>query len=233
MTYFFGDENVADESEDHPARGFWIYAHPLASKKAAEVLIAIQTIVGQVNGEFQGDVTRKIRLGAVSRLHGDSAWEISGGKVRDWARTKGFNVASTAGGDPSNNSRAERRVDILKRIGRTMLLSSGLPNSSELWPPAVSHAAFRHRCSVQGRKVFWPRWGAKVFSRVKDPPNDLFAPRARESFFVGVSSERSKTILVLRRSDGVVELEPVSSYVETGCVDPEPQEEREGEVGCA
>ena len=38
---------------------------------------------------------------------------------------------------------------------------------------------------------------------------------------------RSKTILVLRRSDGVVELEPVSSYVETGFVDPEPEEEKE------
>ena len=201
--------------------------NPLASKKAAEVLIAIQTIVGQVKSEFQGDVTRKIRLGVVSRLHGDSAWEISGGKVRDWARTKGFKVASTAGGDPSNNSRAERCVGILKRMGRTMLLCSGLPNSSELWPLAVSHVAFCHRCSVQGWKVLWPRWRAKVFSRIKDPPNDSFAPRAREGFFVGVSSERSKTILVLRRSDGVVELEPVSSYVETGCADPEPEEEKE------
>ena len=59
---FFGDEDVADESEDHPARGFWIYAYPLASKEAAEMLVAIQTVVGQVNSEFQGDVTRKIRL---------------------------------------------------------------------------------------------------------------------------------------------------------------------------
>ena len=42
-----------------------------------------------------------------------------------------------------------------------------------------------------------------------------------------MSSERSKTILVLRRSDGVVELEPVSSYVEMSCVDPEPQEEKQ------
>ena len=42
---FFGDENVAVESQGHPAGAFWIFAHPLASKKAAEVLIAIQTIV--------------------------------------------------------------------------------------------------------------------------------------------------------------------------------------------
>ena len=100
---FFSGENVADESDDHPGGSFWIHAHPLASKKAAEVLTAIQTIVGQVNSEFQGDLTRKIRLGAVSRLHGDCAWEISGGKVREWARTKGFKVTSTAGGDPANN----------------------------------------------------------------------------------------------------------------------------------
>ena len=115
---FFGDENVADESNDHPGGSFWIFAHPLASKKAAEVLTAIQTIVGQVKSEFKGDVTRKIRLGAISRLHGDSAWEISGGKVREWARAKGFKVTSTAGGDPANNSRAERCVGILKRMGR-------------------------------------------------------------------------------------------------------------------
>ena len=139
---FFSDEIVADESDDHPVGSFWIYAHPLASKKAAEVQTAIQTIVGQVNSEFQGDVTSKIRLGAVSRLHGDSAWEISGGKVREWARTKGFKVTSTAGGDPSNNSRAERCVGILKRMGRTMLLGSGLPNSSDLWPLAVSQRHF-------------------------------------------------------------------------------------------
>ena len=41
-----------------------------------------------------------------------------------------------------------------------------------------------------------------------------------KGFVFGVSTERSKTTLVLRRSDGVVELEPVSSNVEMGCVDP-------------
>ena len=149
---FFGDEDVVDESEDHAAKGFWVSAHPLASKKSADMLAAIETIVGQVNNEFQGDVTRMIRLGAVSRLDGDPAWEISGGQVREWARTKGFKVTSIAGGDPSNNSRAEGCVGILKRMGRTMLLGSGLPNSCELWPLAVTHAVFCHRCSVQERK---------------------------------------------------------------------------------
>ena len=74
---FFSDEIVAEEFDDHPVGSFWIYAHPLASKKAAEVLTAIQTIVGQVNSEFQGDVTGKIRFGVVNRLHGDSVWERS------------------------------------------------------------------------------------------------------------------------------------------------------------
>ena len=114
---FFSDENVADESQDHPVGAFWIFAHPLASKKAAEVLSAIQTIAGQVHSEFQGDVTRKIRLGAVDRLHGDSAWEVSGGKERKWARNKGFKVASAGRRDPSNNSRTERCAGILKRMG--------------------------------------------------------------------------------------------------------------------
>ena len=109
-----------------------------------------------------------------------------------------------------------------------MLIGSSLPNSTELWPLAVTHAAFCHRCSVQGRKVSWPRWGAKVFfffSKLKDTLKDSFAPRAREGFFVGVSTERSKTILVLRRIDSVIELEPVTSFVEMSDDDPEPQEE--------
>ena len=43
-----------------------------------------------------------------------------------------------------------------------MLLGSGLLNRSDLWPLAATHAAFRHRCSVQGRKVSWPRWSAII-----------------------------------------------------------------------
>ena len=65
----------------------------------------------------------------------------------------------------------------------------------------------------------------RFFSKIKDTPNDSFATRAREGFFVGVSTERSKTILVLRSHDEVVELEPVTSYVEMSGDDPEPQEE--------
>ena len=102
-------------------------------------------LFGPVNSEFQGDVTRKIRLGAVDRLHGDSAWEVSGGKVREWARTKGFKVTSAAGGDPPNNSRTERCAVVLKRMGRTMLLGSDVPNCSDLWPLA------QHTCGI------WPQ----------------------------------------------------------------------------
>ena len=81
---------------------------------------------------------------------------------------------------------------------------------------AVSHAPFCHRCSVQSRTVSCGfDESANVFSRIKDPPHDSFALRAREGVFVGESSERSKTILVLRRNVDVVELELVSSYVET------------------
>ena len=65
----------------------------------------------------------------------------------------------------------------------------------------------------------------RFFSKLKDTPKDSFAPRAREGFFVGVSTERSKTILVLRRIDSVIELEPVTSFVETSDDDPEPREE--------
>ena len=42
---FVGDENVTDESEDYPARCFWICAYPLASKKATDGLVCFQTIL--------------------------------------------------------------------------------------------------------------------------------------------------------------------------------------------
>ena len=67
---FFGDRNFSDKSEDHLAKGFWVYAYPLASKTAAKVLAAIQTVLGHVNSEFLGDVTKMIPSGTVSRLHG-------------------------------------------------------------------------------------------------------------------------------------------------------------------
>ena len=72
---FFGDGNVADESEDHRARVFRVCACPLASNKVADVWVAIQTIVGQVNSEFSGrcyeddssgscqQTSRRLRLG--------------------------------------------------------------------------------------------------------------------------------------------------------------------------
>ena len=66
---FFGDGNVADESEDHRAQVFRVCACPLASNKVADVWVATQTLVGQVDSEFQGDVTscqqtsRRLRLG--------------------------------------------------------------------------------------------------------------------------------------------------------------------------
>ena len=99
-------EDVVVESEDHVAKGFWVCAYPLASKKALDMFAAIQTIVGQVNSEFQEDVTRMIRLGAVS-IDGDPTWEIRGGQVREWSRTNGFQVTSIARGGSSNSSRAK------------------------------------------------------------------------------------------------------------------------------
>ena len=73
--------------------------------------------------------------------------------------------------------------------------------------------------------------GCEGFSKIKDTPKDSFAPHAREDFFVGVSSERSKTILVLKTNDGVIELEPVTSYAKMSDDDPEPQvEEKDFDV---
>ena len=158
---FFGDGNVADESEDHRARVFRVCACPLASNKVAAVWVAMQTIVGQVNSEFSGRCYEDDSSGSMSADYTETAaWEISGGKVKEWARTQRFqSVTSFAGGDPSNNSRAERCVGILKRMARTMLLGSGLRNCIGLWKLAASHAALCHRCSVQRQKVSWPRSG--------------------------------------------------------------------------
>ena len=104
---FLGDGNVADESEDHRAQVFRVCACPLASNKVADVWVAMQTIVGQVNSEFQGDVTRmtlwELSADFTETPRGRSAEERSD----NGQEPKGFKVTSFAGGDPSNNSRAE------------------------------------------------------------------------------------------------------------------------------
>ena len=66
-----------------------------------------------------------------------------------------------------------------------MLIGSGLPNSTELWPLAVTHAAFCHRCSVQGRKVSWPRWGAKVFFETQGYSEGLVCTTRKRRFLCG------------------------------------------------
>ena len=77
---------------------------------------------------------------------------------------------------------------------------TGKNDASRKWPSELQRAlgtcAINAACCNRGpvRKVSWPRWSAKVFSRMRGPPKDSFAPRAREGFSVGVGSERSKTI---------------------------------------
>ena len=116
---FFRNENVADESDDHPGGSFWIYAHPFVSKKEA------QTIVGQVNSEFQGDVTRK-GLGAEQtsrRLRLGDQWR------------KGERVGKNQRLHGDIHCRRLRDVSAFSREWGDQC-GSGLPNSTEFWPLA-------------------------------------------------------------------------------------------------
>ena len=103
-----------------------------------------------------------IRSGAVSKLHGNSAWEINGRKVREWARTQGFTMTSTAGRDPSNNPRAERCVGILKRMGRTMPVGSGLLKSGDLKPLGSDTCGISPPMFRTKPEGVVPRWSAII-----------------------------------------------------------------------
>ena len=54
------------------------------------MLVAIQTILGQVNSELHRNVTRMIRSGAVSRLHGTLPGRSVGGKSENGQEPKGL-----------------------------------------------------------------------------------------------------------------------------------------------
>ena len=56
--------------------------------------------------------------------------------------------------------------------------------------------------------------GARRCSQESGRPNVSCATQAREVFFVKVGAERLKALLVLGRTDGVIEVEPLPSHVE-------------------
>ena len=90
------------------------FAEPLTGRSSAEVLPALEKIVNQANLIFKANVVSQV----VYRMHSDKAPELAGPRAKEWGRSRGIVVTSTAGYDPNSNGRAERAIGLLKERTR-------------------------------------------------------------------------------------------------------------------
>ena len=104
---------------------------PLRTKKAKEVLPAVQAVVNKL--EAFGF--------PVHRYHADRAQELKSKALVSWCRDRGIHPTWTPGESPAGN-KAELAVQQLKGLTRKLLHVAGL--DSDFWPLALLHASRRH-----------------------------------------------------------------------------------------
>ena len=187
------------------------YVEILTSKRPAEVLAALQRIVANVEEEFHGRV--------IYRLHGDRASELTGKQSKDYfaAREAGpIVVTATPGKESNNNGRAERGIGVTTGMGRTMLMALDPADRKLLWPMSIQHGAYNQRAKVLDKKISPVPFGATVTARLKEVPQDKFAPRAKEVNFLGVCEFTSHGFLTGFKTDGEWKIEVTSSFVHNG-----------------
>ena len=216
-------ESAHDAEEEPPARAetgrVLYFVEPLTSRQSTEVLPAIEKMVNQINLEFKGNVVSQV----VYRLHGDKAPELTGLRAKEWGRTRGIVVTSTAAYEPNANGRAERAIGLIKEQTRAMVIGSALNEAQELWPLAVKHAAFMQRAHELGWHRSYPVWGAPVVAKIKNMKSlDSFEPRGRDGYFVGASEDVTAGALIMHvKDDGERIFGIYSSYTVVQEVDKE------------
>ena len=106
------------------------YAEPLVGRTLASVQPALERIVNQTNLTFKANVVSQV----VYRWHGDKAPELTGPKAKEWGRSRGIVVTSTAGYEPNANGRAERAIGVLKERTRAMMMGVDLSIAESCGP---------------------------------------------------------------------------------------------------
>ena len=116
-----------------------VFAEPLTSKKASEVLRGVQRIYAKI---------RLLNL-EVRRTHSDGGREFTNRQFRSWCSSRDIHPTYSTPGDPKGNGRIESTVGRIKAGVRALLLSAPKLDKT-LWPSALrQHVEQRFRHSAQ------------------------------------------------------------------------------------
>ena len=116
-------------------------AIPTKSKKSSDVVKATAQAVAR---------PRALHI-PINRVHTDRGKEFIGGTFRSWLAQRDYFHTTTAGDEPSSNSRAESEINVIKCRARVLMKSAQC--DSTMWPLAVRHASeerFRRQLQACG-----------------------------------------------------------------------------------
>lgn len=177
----------------------------------------------------------------VKAVQSDNDTEFRNRRLDEYFEKRDILRRLTVPHTPQQNGVAERRNRTLVDSARSILMQANLPNS--FWSEAINTANYvRNRCISKSLDTSTPyeiwsgkkpnvghlrTFGCKVFVTDTNPGKDKFQPRAKESTFVGYSSE-SKAYRIwiptekrVRLSRDVKFLEETSSDHPERTADPE------------
>ena len=135
------------------------FSLPLVSRKTHHVVTAVASIYARV---------RAMQI-PLLRIHTDRAQEFAGAAFRKWCVDRSLWHTMSPGDEPTQNSRVERSIGLLKARVRTLLKASQAP--LHWWPLALRHASesmLKDQLWQMG--IFTPRlpaFGSRAIARSK------------------------------------------------------------------
>ena len=160
-----------DDEKAEPSKERAVYAAVFRTKD--ETFRHLKRLISQCQSE----------IGAVKRLHTDLGTEFVNERVETWCIDRGIFRTYTQGHDPNSNGLAEKHVDILKGVVRTLLVDVCMDIA--YWAMAILAAAYRLRVHAGYAPPPAFEFGSQVLC-VPDPlPRSAFAQRARPGLVFG------------------------------------------------
>ena len=121
-------------------------AVPLSDRKDNTVVNAVAAMYARL---------RALQI-PVRRIRADRAREFVSQKFKSWMATRGIELVTSAGDEPTSNSFVETEIGILKNAVRTLLISAN--ESEDKWPLALRRAAEqRLRTQLRSFGLRYPR----------------------------------------------------------------------------
>ena len=180
-----------------PVESRTIYlCRPLASTKGADVLLAVQEMLGELDNAGL----------VVKQVHSDRGKQLVARPLREYFASEGLYHTKTAGLDPAGNGAAERGVGWVKGAIKVLMHSAAVP--AECWPLAACHACSRQlqeRMGVSSAEIL--PFASKVWFRVKrynaGGKEDLL-PRWEQGLYMCPSPDVTAGHVVLKEDGNLV-----------------------------